>query len=134
MAAVDSWFGVSCPMAYTAAPRAVLEQFTAYTMEAGIFGHQNRDAALASLKHTDPDAAGNKVRQFLKEAFPAAKTIQSRYTYLQKNPWLLPAAWAHRLIKNRQKLGSHTRNMQNILRADKNELRTLQQLMQNIGL
>ena len=134
MTAVNSWFGVSCPMAYTAAPQAVLEQFTAYTMEAGIFGHQNRDAALASLKHTSPDVAGNKVRQFLKEAFPAAKTIQSRYTYLQKKPWLLPAAWVHRLVKNRQKLGSHTRNMQNILRADENEVRTLQQLMQNIGL
>ena len=134
MTAVDSWFGVSCPMAYTAAPHAVLEQFTAYTMEAGIFGHQNRDAALASLKHTAPDVAGNKVRQFLKEAFPAAKTIQSRYTYLQDKPWLLPAAWVHRLVKNRQKLGSHTRNMQNILRADENEVRTLQQLMQNIGL
>ena len=112
----------------------MLEHFTAYTMEAGIFGHQNRDAALAKLKHSDPGVSGNKARQFLKEAFPSAKTIQSRYTYLQDKPWLLPAAWVHRLIKNRQKLGSHTRNMQKILRADDTQIQTLQQLMENIGL
>ena len=134
MTAVDTWFGIPCPMAYTKASQPVITQFTAYTMEAGVFGHQNRDAALADLKHADPDQAGNKVRQLMKNAFPAAKTIQSRYTYLQDRPWLLPAAWVHRLIKNRQKLGSHTRNMQNILRADQKEIRTLQQLMQNIGL
>ena len=132
--AVENWFGISCPMAYTAVSQAVLEHFTAYTMEAGIFGHQNRDAALAKLKHSDPGVSGNKARQFLKEAFPSAKTIQSRYTYLQDKPWLLPAAWVHRLIKNRQKLGSHARNMQGILRADDTQIQTLQQLMENIGL
>ena len=132
--AVEDWFGISCPMPYAAVSQPVLEHFTAYTMEAGIFGHQNRDTALVKLKHADPGVSGNKARQLLKEAFPSAKTIQSRYTYLQDKPWLLPAAWVHRLIKNRQKLGSHARNMQGILRADDTQIQALQQLMESIGL
>lgn len=132
--AVENWFGIPCPMEYTPIFPEVLEQFTLFTMEAGTFGHQNRDAALAQLKHADPEVSGNKLRQFMKEAFPKAATIQSRYTYLQKQPWLLPAAWVHRLIKNRQKLGSHTRKMQGILRSDDAEIRQLHRLMEDIGL
>lgn len=134
MTAVNNWFGVSCPMAYSSISQSVLDSFTAYTMEAGVFGHQNRDPALADLKHSDPNISGNKLHQVLKKAFPDAKTIQSRYTYLQEKPWLLPAAWVHRLIKNRDKLGSHARSMQSILHADDAAVQAMRQLMKNIGL
>ena len=31
--------------------------------------------------------------------FPSARTLENRYPYLKKHPWLLPAAWAHRIFK-----------------------------------
>jgi hypothetical protein len=134
LTAANTWFGVSCPIDYPAATPSVMDQFAIYTLEAGTFGHQNRDAALADLKHSDPGNSGNKVRQLFKNIFPPAKTIQSRYTYLQEKPWLLPAAWVHRLIKNRHKLGYEAKKMQGILSADNEAVQSLQQLMRNIGL
>ena len=134
LTAANTWFGVSCPIDYPAANPSVMEQFTFYTLEAGTFGHQNRDAALAELKHSAPGTSGNKARQLLQKVFPSAKSIQNRYTYLQDKPWLLPAAWVHRLVKNRHKVGMETEKMHSILKADNEAVRSLQQLMKNIGL
>ena len=49
-------------------------------------------------------------------------------------PWLLPAAWVHRLIKTRATWHQHTEEMQNILTADKDEVRKIQQLHERLGL
>ena len=132
LGAVERWFGVKCPIAGRKVPAEVLEEFTAYTLEAGTFGHHERDGALASLKHTDQEAP--RMKEVLRKTFPDAKTIESRYTYLQDKPWLLPAAWVHRLVKNREKLGIRTRQMGDILRADQTEVGRLKKLMKDIGL
>lgn len=132
LTAVEDWFGVTCPMANKKLPGDVLEAFTVYTLEAGTFGHHERDAALASLKHTDKETP--RVKEVLRKTFPDAKTIQRRYTYLQDKPWLLPAAWIHRLVKNREKLDRQTRQMQQLIHVDAEEVRKLQKLMKDIGL
>ena len=132
--AVEDWFGIRCPADFDRVPEAVLDAFFLFTMEAGVFGHHNRDAAVTALKHEEPGDESSRFRQVLRKTFPKAETIESRYTYLQDKPWLLPAAWVHRLIKNREKLARRTRQMQQILEADPEEVRKMRDLMREIGL
>jgi hypothetical protein len=132
--ALEDWFGIRCPFAFHRVSRQVLESFCGFTLEAGVFGHYQRDAAVTALKHEDPGDESSRFRQVLRKTFPKAETIQSRYTYLQDKPWLLPAAWVHRLVKNREKLGLRTRQMQQIISADPEEVRKMRKLMGDIGL
>lgn len=132
--AVEDWFGIRCPVDFDRASEAVLEDFFLFTMEAGVFGHYQRDTAVTALKHEDSGDGSSRIRQVLRETFPKAGTIESRYTYLQDKPWLLPAAWVHRLIKNKDKLTRRTRQMQQILEADSEEVRKMRDLMREIGL
>lgn len=133
LTAAENWFGIPCPVEHERPDADVMERFLAFTMEAGTFGHQNRDEALTALKHEEDNGTA-RVGRLLRETFPRAETIQSRYTYLQRRPWLLPAAWVHRLVKNRDKLGMRTRKMKNIISADTEEVRKLRTLMGEIGL
>lgn len=134
LTAAEQWFGIPSPVPHKEISREVMDAFLIFTMEAGVFGHHNREVALAGLKHTDQDEAAPKLRQLLRRTFPKAQTIQKRYTYLQDKPWLLPVAWVHRLVKNRENLGKRAREVQEILHADTEEIRQLQKLMGDIGL
>ena len=70
----------------------------------------------------------------MKRLFPSAKSIESRYTYLQDKPWLLPAAWVHRLIITRDTWRRHAREAQNILSADLTEVQKIKDLYDQLGL
>ncbi len=131
---VEAWFGIHCPFAFDRVPQEVLEQFCGFTMEAGVFGHYQRDAAVTSLKHEDSGDGSSRFHQVLRKTFPKAETIENRYTYLQDKPWLLPAAWVHRIVKNKEKLRQRTREMQQIMDADSEEVRKMRDLMRDIGL
>lgn len=133
-AAVEAWFGVRCAPVSGRISEDVLEAFRVFTMEAGVFGHYQRDTALNSLKHEDSGNGSSRLHQVLRKTFPKAGAIQNRYTYLQDKPWLLPAAWVHRIIKNKEKLTQHTREMRQIMGADSEQVRKMQKLMRDIGL
>ena len=132
--AVEDWFGIRCRIAFDRVPEAVMGSFLTFTLEAGTFGHYQRDTAVTALKHENSGDGSSRFRQVLRKTFPKAETIESRYTYLQDKPWLLPAAWVHRLIKNKEKLPQRTRQMQQILEADSEEVRKMRNLMREIGL
>lgn len=134
LTAVEEWFGVASPMSCRPIEREVMEEFRTFTMEAGVFGHHQRQGALAELKHTNQAESAPRMRQLLRRTFPAAETIQTRYTYLQRRPWLLPVAWVHRLVKTRDSLGKHAREAQEILSADSAEIQRLRKLTKDIGL
>ena len=127
------WFGVELPWDCGPVEPVVLEELLRFTLEAGTFGKQE-DAALTGLKQTDGDSPASRLKHLLRRSFPAAETIQTRYTYLQDRPWLLPVAWVHRLVKTRQSLGAHAREAGGILCADGGELQRLKRLMREIGL
>lgn len=134
LTAVEAWFGIASPMRHEKVSEVVMESFRDFTLEAGVFGHYNREDAMAGLKHTNQEESAPRLRQLLRRTFPAAKTIQTRYTYLQEKPWLLPVAWVHRLIKTRESLGKHAKEAQQIMHADSEEVRRMQKLMGDIGL
>lgn len=128
---VEDWFGVVRPEGYPKADASTLEHFLEFTMEAGVFGHHRREDGINALKREE---SGSRVTLLIKRAFPKAKEIESRYTYLQEKPWLLPAAWVHRLVKTRGSLSQHAREARVILTADEEQIRRLQQLTADIGL
>ena len=134
LTAVEAWFGIASPMRHEKVSEVIMESFRDFTLEAGVFGHHNREDAMAGLKHTNQEESAPRLRQLLRRTFPAAKTIQTRYTYLQEKPWLLPIAWVHRLIKTRESLGKHAKEAQQIMHADSEEVRRMQKLMGDIGL
>lgn len=133
-AAVKEWFGVDCPLARNTVSKEILNDFLVFTMEAGVFGHFGRDNATARMKNEQNTDPTSRVKKALQRTFPEARAIEKRYTYLQDRPWLLPVAWAHRIVKNREKLGDKSREMQKIISMESDHIRRLQKLMRDIGL
>ena len=91
-------------------------------------------AGLVTRLTTDVTNLQNSYQMLLRMAFPKAETIQTRYTYLQDKPWLLPAAWVHRLIITRDTWQRHAREAQNILSADLTEVQKIKDLYDQLGL
>jgi len=132
--ATEQWFGVKCPAAFPAVDASVMAEFQEYTMEAGIFGHFQRESTLSTLKQEASTDKNSRGRILLGRMFPPAKQIETRYTYLQKRPWLLPAAWVHRFIKTRDALAEHAHEAQVIFSAEDGEVERLRRITRNIGL
>lgn len=131
---VEKWFEVKCPLEFQKVSDEIVEEFTKFTMEAGIFGHVNRDVAAGQLKHQEDASKKTRIESLFKRLFPSAKSIRTRYTYLQKYPWLLPVAWVHRLVKTSGDWEMHAREAQNIMSTDSEEVMWLRKLQKDIGL
>ena len=129
---VERYFGVASPLALEPVDDQVLEALAAMTADGGIFGRIGLDQGVNTLKNQGGDAG--RVATVLRRLFPGAKTIESRYTYLQKHPWLLPVAWVHRLVRTRSTWGDHAREAKCIMQADLEDVRQVQQLHRDIGL
>lgn len=128
--AVESWFGVSCPMGFERTEAQVLDRFMEFTMEAGVFGKYHRDLALSTLKKEE----GSRFSVLMHRLFPKAEDVQARYTYLQGRHWLLPVAWVHRFLITGGKFSSHAKQAKTILTAQEAELIRLKELSRDIGL
>lgn len=132
---VQEAFGVGSPIPLQAVEEETMGSFLKFTMDGGVFGRVGRDSGTESLKKQSRGREKiSRVGTVARRLFPAAKTIESRYTYLQDKPWLLPAAWIHRLVKTRDTWQQHTEEAQNILLADKEEVRKIQKLYEKLGL
>lgn len=67
----------------------------------GVFGTASlsrQHSAAVTLNAVTADRAGEK-SSLLQNLFPSGRQLQGRYPYLKKAPWLLPAAWASRLVR-----------------------------------
>lgn len=134
LSAVERWFGIGSPRDFPPVAEEILDDFTEFTLEAGVFGHHNRDRALAHMKYQEQDAPGSRAQLLMRMAFPKAQTIESRYTYLQDKPWLLPVAWVHRFVKTRGRTERHLETARQIISADTEEVDRLKTLIKDIGL
>lgn len=132
---VQESFGVESPIPLQAVEEETMGAFLEFTMAGGVFGRVGRDSGTQSLKNQSRGREKiSRIGAVAGRLFPAAKTIESRYTYLKEKPWLLPAAWIHRLVKTRDTWQQHTEEAQNILLADKEEVRRIQKLYEKLGL
>ena len=83
-------------------------------LEAGIYGdgtmsrkHSSGITLNAVSAQKQGKATGGSV---LKTAFPPADSLEARYPYLKQYPFLLPVAWASRLVKYRQETNGSADN------------------------
>lgn len=132
---VEVYFGIRSPIEVKTIDPAVMDSFVKFTMDGGIFGKVGRDSGTVSLQEEFRNSGETtRAGTLINRLFPSAKSIQSRYTYLQDKPWLLPVAWLHRLIKTGNRLDVHTQEVRNILAADMEEVRKMTRLYKEIGL
>lgn len=87
-------------------------------LDAGIYGDSDMSRKHSSNMTLDAVAADKKGKKagnaVLKSLFPSAKSLQGRYPYLQKHPYLLPVAWISRVLHYR----AETKNSINNNAAD----------------
>ena len=129
---VEQYFGVESPLELRPVDEEVLEALASMTADGGVFGRIGLDIGVNTLK--DQEANVTRMQTVFRRLFPAAKTIESRYTYLQGRHWLLPVAWIHRLVRTRKTWSAHAQEAKNILGADLEEVRSVQRLQKAIGL
>lgn len=129
---VERYFGVKSPLELKPVGADTLEALADLTAEGGIFGRFAVSGGTVTLR-SEAEGAG-RVATIGRRLFPAAKTIESRYTYLQKRPWLLPVAWMHRVVRTWSKLGGHAAEAKDILSADETEVRRQRRMLREIGL
>lgn len=128
-------FGVESPLPLDAMEGDTWNTFLEFTLSGGVFGQEGRDSGTNALKSQNRDNEKiSRLGAFAKRLFPSAKTIESRYTYLQDKPWLLPAAWVHRLVKTRDTWRQHAQEAQTILSADIAEVQRIKDLYEQLGL
>lgn len=133
--AVERWFGVQSPLPLKPISEEIMEDFFAFTMEGGTFGHAGRASGVIALKKTDRNRETvSRPGTLIHRLFPSAETIEKRYTYLKGRHWLLPVAWIHRLIITRETWGEHAREARTILTADEETVLRLKKLYSEIGL
>ena len=69
-------------------------------LSGGVYGAEDPDRVHSSNFTLDAVAAGKQGRArrgIRKSLFPGKAYLQKRFPYAAKHPWLLPAAWAHRV-------------------------------------
>ena len=133
--AVEQWFGVKSPIQLRSIQEEVMESFTNYTLEGGVFGKIGRDSSINYLKNNNRDSDKvSKLSTLINRMFPSADTIEKRYTYLQRKHWLLPVAWVHRLFKTRETWGEHAAQAKKIMNANDTEVLKMRQMYKELGL
>ncbi len=129
MQAVKHWFGVTPPIAVPEIEEDLLLQFETFTMEGGVFGFEGRPAGEQLVRKQ-----GERGKALQRIWFPPVKTIQARYTYLQKYPWLLPVAWIDRFLRNQNKIGKIVAKTNEIIHTDQKEVQKVREFYRKIGL
>ena len=132
LAFVERYFKVKSPLELSPVGDDTLEALADLTAEGGVFGRFAVSGGTVTLRN-EAEGAG-RMAAIRRRLFPAAKTIESRYTYLQKRPWLLPVAWVHRVVRTWGKLGGHAAAAKDILSADEAEVKRLRRMLREIGL
>lgn len=131
---VQNCFGIASPLPLEPVEREVWDTFLEITMAGGVFGKASGDSGVNALKQQSRGREHiSRAGTFAKRLFPSAKTIESRYTYLQDKPWLLPVAWVHRLARTKDTWRQHAEEAQNIMTADMEEVRRLRKLYEDMG-
>lgn len=135
LSAVEAWFDVVSPLPLRPVEADILADFLDFTLSGGVYGYVGREKGLVFLKQQNPNEEQvSKGKTLLYHVFPPVGSMKNRYTYLQKQPWLLPVAWGHRLVVSRKEWGRFARNTKEILTADEAEVRKLKRIYKELGL
>ena len=129
------WFGISSPIPVSKVEASILETFFDFTMEAGTFGYEGRNSGEQLVRQQGRKGEnGLRKKALCSTYFPSAEKIQSRYTYLQKHPWLLPVAWIDRIFRNLSRLDTILKGTRDIIAAEEDEIQKTNIFYRSIGL
>ena len=132
---VKNELGVDSPIPLRPVNEQTYQDFLDFTMAGGTFGKFGRDSSIIQLKNQNIyEENVSKRKTIMHRLFPPASQIERRYTYLKGHHWLLPVAWVHRLLKNKELIGLRMHEVQNIVKADNEEVMKFKRLFQEIGL
>lgn len=132
--AVEEWFDVKSPIPLSTLEPGFMDRFLMFTLNGGVFGFEGRSSAVTQLRKAASKGSVNRASTLLNRAFPPVKHLKARYTYLQTKPWLLPAAWIHRLFKKKGTTVDYIKESKELLSAKKDEVVELNELYKNIGI
>ena len=132
---VKNELGVDSPIPLRPVNEQTYQDFLDFTMAGGTFGKFGRDSSIIQLKNQNIyEENVSKRKTIMHRLFPPASQIERRYTYLKGHHWLLPVAWVHRLLKNKELIGMRMHEVQNIVKADNEEVMKFKRIFQEIGL
>jgi len=132
--AVEKWLEIKSPMPLKAVDAQFMDEFMTFTLNGGVFGHNSKAAKLSEVRKNSKDGTVKRADTLLKRAFPSANTIRSRYTYLDKKPWLLPVAWVHRFFKKKGTTAKYLEESKRILSTNKEDVIELNNFYRKIGI
>lgn len=75
-------------------------------LDAGIYGSSSEERLHSSLITLGAAADGSdchRIRRVVRTVLPSRRALEGKYPYLRERAWLLPAAWAQRLVSYRAK-------------------------------
>ena len=129
------WFGISIPISVPKVEESLLEAFSDFTMESGVFGFEGRKSGEQLVrKQSGKGKTGLRKKALKKILFPSANVLQNRYTYLKAYPWLLPFAWLDRLFRNYRKIGRMAEETKEIIAMKDEEIQGKNAFYRSIGL
>lgn len=132
--AVECWFDVSCP-AHGQTGDRILDNMLDEIVAGGTFGNETMDLGTLKMKRNIRETGSeSKIAALVNMVFPPVSSLKRRYTYLDKYPFLLPAAWVHRIIVNRKKIGFELKTVQKIARTDMRKVSDTGNSDEKIGL
>lgn len=135
LTAVEQWFGVKSPLPLRKIEEETMEDFLQFTIEGGVYGKFGRDQNVIFLKKQNRNVEEiSKWKTLVFHIFPPVSSLKFRYNYLQKCPWLLPIAWVHRVLGNRDSWKRYAGHTKGILSADTQEALKLKKLYKELGL
>lgn len=135
LTAVEQWFGVKSPLPLKKITDETMEDFLDFTIEGGVYGKYGRDKNVVFLKQQNRNEEEiSKFKTLMFHIFPPVSSLENRYSYLQKHRWLLPVAWGHRLLGNRDSWKRYASHAKGIVNADTDEALRLKKMYKELGL
>ena len=132
--AIELWFDVKCP-SHKETDLNTLKQMEEMTICGGVFGKETVSIGASNLKsQVRKNGEVSKLKALRTAVFPSVEAMENRYTYLKDRPWLLPAAWIHRVALNAGKLKLEQQKVKEIIHTDIKEIERINELNQKIGL
>lgn len=132
MNACRVWFGIETTCPLPEPDTKMLDALLSYTLDSDLFGH-SRDHAVIHLRNSAEETP-SKVQLIRRMIFPSADEISSRYTFLQRRPWLLPVAWIVRLFTNLKRIPLQLHTACGVNAADPGEVDSYDSFMRKLGL
>ncbi len=129
MDGIRRWFGVTPPIELPAVEDGLFARFEDFTLAGGIFGFAGKTEGEELVRKQT-----SRKKAIRESFFPPGKSIRARYTYLQKCPWLLPVAWADRLLRNLGKVNRKLEETKEIVAVDESKVKETIAFYRRIGL